>query len=76
MTPTNDGLDYIYYGAMALLASGLLTFIGFIASAAQAGVAGVVINVLGEFAFLAFGGLWAYGFMLHRMHARQYAVKR
>lgn len=76
MTPLNDGLDYIYLGAFALLASGLLNFIGYIASAAQAGVAGVVLNVLAQLALLAFAILWSYGFMLHRMHARQYAVRR
>jgi len=66
----NDGLDYIYYGAIALLAGGLLQFTTFIASAARAATTASVLGVLGQLAILAFGGLWAFGFMLHRAHVR------
>lgn len=76
MIQVNDGLDYIYYGAIALLAAGLLLFIGFIASAAGGGVAAAALSVLGGLALLAFGGLWSYGFMLHRLHVRQYLARR
>ncbi len=62
-----DGLDFIYYGAIAAAVSGLFTLIAFIASG---NVAGVVMGVLGGLAFLGAGGLWVIGFGKYRAHYR------
>jgi hypothetical protein len=62
-----DGLDYIYYGAIAAAVSALFTFIAFVAGGS---VAGAVIGVLGGLALLAAGGLWVIGFGKYRAYYR------
>jgi hypothetical protein len=76
MIRSDDGLDYIYYGAWAAMAYGLLTMISFIAAGARAFQASAVLGVLAELSFIAFGGLWFYGFSLHRAHVRQRTTGR
>jgi hypothetical protein len=73
---SDDGLDYIYYGALAAMAYGLLQMLSFIAVGAGAFQASVVLGVLAELSFIAFGGLWFYGFSLHRAHVRQMTTGR
>ncbi len=62
-----DGLDFIYYGAIAAAVSALFTLIGFIAAG---NVAGAVMGILGGLAFLGAGGLWVIGFGKYRAHYR------
>ncbi len=71
MKQSDDGLDYIYYGALAAAASGILTMLTFIASGARAFQAASVLGILSQLSLLAFAGLWFYGFTIHRSHARQ-----
>ncbi|MEM1946837.1 MAG: hypothetical protein QW614_00985 [Candidatus Caldarchaeum sp.] len=76
MNPQNDGLDYIYYGSLAFLASGLLTLLGSLTVRAGGAVVSTVLHMLSVFALLGFAGLWYYGFTLHRQHVRTYLAKR
>jgi len=76
MIQSDDGLDYIYYGALAAAASGLLNMLTFIAAGAGAFQASSVLGILAQLSFLAFAGLWFYGFTIHRSHARQRVVSR
>ncbi|MEM3032083.1 MAG: hypothetical protein QW756_04715 [Nitrososphaerota archaeon] len=63
----SDGLDYIYYGAIAAAVAALFTMIAMVAGGS---VAGAVIGVLGGLAFLGAGGLWVIGFGRYRAYYR------
>jgi hypothetical protein len=65
-----DGLDFIYYGAIAAAVSALFTLIGVVASG---NVAGAVMGILGGLAFIGAGGLWVIGFGKYRAYYRSYS---
>ncbi len=62
-----DGLDYIYYGAVAAAGAALFIMISMVAAAS---IAGVVMGVLGGLAELAAGALWVVGFGRYRAYYR------
>lgn len=62
-----DGLDYIYFGAIAAAVAAIFLMIAMVAGGS---VAATVIGVLGGLALLAAGGLWVIGFGRYKAYYR------